>query len=331
MSFKISISTSNAFSNGNNANAISLQGLPLNITNIQTGELLVWDGFNWVTSNTFPPGSNSSTGPTGPSGKSILNGLVMPSDMFDGVNGDFYINTLTYQIYGPKTSGSWGSPTLLIGYTGPTGESGNSLLNGSIPPTVEGNKGDFYINTSTNEIYGPKTTIWNTGTSIIGPTGPTGSKGTSFGFFSNPTGVTGTTGSKYEEISWISGPSPSYGNDVILSLNKIKIQVPGEYKIELNVSYNTDTGTVAVLETFLSQSTGPSPSKLANSSVYTLHGSNTESGNGSGSISWVGFLNQGFLTVWVIQLSPLTVPTPLLYPSCYLDKNGTRCFISKLN
>ena len=52
--------------------------------------------------------------------------------------------------------------------------SGNTLLNGtSVPATSTGNTGDFYINTSSNIIYGPKsaTTFWNLSTSIVGASG----------------------------------------------------------------------------------------------------------------------------------------------------------------
>lgn len=55
---------------------------------------------------------------------------------------------------------------------------GNGVLNGTIDPTTEGNDGDFYINTSTNTLFGPKASgTWPTGVSLEGPTGPTGSAG----------------------------------------------------------------------------------------------------------------------------------------------------------
>lgn len=59
----------------------------------------------------------------GPAGKTILNGTVIP-DGGDGVDGDFYIDVSTYEIYGPKTSGTWGSPTLLVGPAGSPGANG---------------------------------------------------------------------------------------------------------------------------------------------------------------------------------------------------------------
>lgn len=43
----------------------------------------------------------------------ILSGLAAPSPLI-GNDGDFYINTSVYDIYGPKNLGSWGSATSLI-------------------------------------------------------------------------------------------------------------------------------------------------------------------------------------------------------------------------
>jgi hypothetical protein len=60
-----------------------------------------------------------STGPYsgGTPGKSVLNGAGAPTSG-TGVNGDFYIDTTAWEIYGPKTLGAWGSGVAL---TGPAG------------------------------------------------------------------------------------------------------------------------------------------------------------------------------------------------------------------
>jgi hypothetical protein len=44
----------------------------------------------------------------------LRSGAGVPSSGL-GYDGDFYINTSATTIYGPKTSGSWGSPTSLVG------------------------------------------------------------------------------------------------------------------------------------------------------------------------------------------------------------------------
>jgi len=94
----------------------------------------------------------------------------------------------------------------------------NNILSGKTDPTsTKGNTGDWYINTKTYELFGPKTeTSWGTGlplsggarqteltvggstgstvgeTGPAGPAGPTGAAGATGP--TGPTGATGTTG-----------------------------------------------------------------------------------------------------------------------------------------
>jgi len=49
---------------------------------------------------------NTQSGPTGPAGTSILYGTVDPTAAV-GNNGDFYINTTSGYLFGPKASGTW--------------------------------------------------------------------------------------------------------------------------------------------------------------------------------------------------------------------------------
>lgn len=83
------------------------------------------------------------------------------------------------------------------GPEGPPGANGNSVLNGTGQPSSSlGNVGDFYLDTTSDTIYGPKTSSgWPTsGTSLVGvqgaqgPQGPQGPVG--------PQGVPGPTGSQ---------------------------------------------------------------------------------------------------------------------------------------
>lgn len=55
--------------------------------------------------------------------------------------------------------------------SGEMGPAGRTILSGSVDPTTEGEAGDFYINTTTYKIFGPKTTVWGDGVSLIGPAG----------------------------------------------------------------------------------------------------------------------------------------------------------------
>ncbi len=161
-----------------------------------------------------PIGLTGATGSTGPAGNngangySVLNGTGAPS-VGVGVNGDFYINTITNLIYGPKTAGVWGSGVSLVGpqgstgatgATGAAGTNGSTVLNGVVVPVAgTGSNGDFYINTSTHLIYGPKTAgAWGSGVSLVGPQGATGATGATgpqgIQGVQGPQGLTGATG-----------------------------------------------------------------------------------------------------------------------------------------
>jgi len=54
-----------------------------------------------------------TSGPQGPRGSSVLSGSGEPS-IYTGIPGDFYINTNTQEMYGPKTLISWGTPVNLV-------------------------------------------------------------------------------------------------------------------------------------------------------------------------------------------------------------------------
>jgi hypothetical protein len=159
-----------------------------------------------------PPGP--AGGPAGPqgvagtNGNSVLNGTVNPN-VATGVDGDFYINTLTNEMFGPKSAGVWPQGVSLVGPSGlpgapgpqgpagaagpqgVSGANGTSVLNGNVNPVgAIGMDGDFYINTATNELFGPKANgAWPQGISLVGPSGANGLQGPA-----GPQGPQGPTG-----------------------------------------------------------------------------------------------------------------------------------------
>lgn len=159
------------------------------------------------------PGSPVSligaTGATGAAGFSILSGTAVPTSQ--GVNGDFYLKTDTNVLYGPKTGGSWGSPTSLVGPQGSTGAQGPSGAQGvqgavgaqgvagktwqngtGAPSSGTGSPGDYYFRNDTTQVYGPKVgSVWGSPISLIGPQGTTGSQGPQGDL--GPQGVAGNT------------------------------------------------------------------------------------------------------------------------------------------
>jgi hypothetical protein len=81
-------------------------------------------------------GPQGATGPQGPigaagaNGKTVINGSTNPA-AGTGQDGDFYINTATNTIFGPKASGSWPAGVSLIGIASVGAISGTSTANGA--------------------------------------------------------------------------------------------------------------------------------------------------------------------------------------------------------
>ena len=117
----------------------------------------------------------------GGGGATIMNGTGAPSGA-TGADGDFYINTSAWTIYGPKTSGAWGSATSLIGPAGddgPAGADGAAILSGSgAPAGGVGANGDLYFDTAAKAFYGPKSGgSWGSAIPVKGDQGDEGDPG----------------------------------------------------------------------------------------------------------------------------------------------------------
>jgi hypothetical protein len=63
--------------------------------------------FSMATGPQGPQGTAGSNGSNGTNGNTILHGTTNPSNLTDGVNGDYYLNLSTYYFFGPKASGAW--------------------------------------------------------------------------------------------------------------------------------------------------------------------------------------------------------------------------------
>lgn len=104
----------------------------------------LWRNSAWE--NVFIPGN------AGNDGASILNGTSNPSNAI-GQDGEFYINTSTWRIFGPKTAGAWGSGTSIIGPTGAQG-----ALGPQGPQGIQGDPGISPGGLSWKGSYNPATT-----------------------------------------------------------------------------------------------------------------------------------------------------------------------------
>jgi hypothetical protein len=130
-------------------------------------------------------GNAGPQGTPGTNGLNILNGNTDPTAGI-GLNGEFYINTTSATLFGPKASGTWPAGVSLKGAAGTNGTNGLNILNGTTNPTSGiGQNGEFYINTSSSTLFGPKASgTWPAGVSLIGPSGSA----------TNAWGLTGNSG-----------------------------------------------------------------------------------------------------------------------------------------
>ncbi len=123
-------------------------------------------------------GSGGGGGGTGADGRTWLSGAIAPTGG-QGDNGDFYLNTVTGEIYGPKTAGAWGSPILVTGAAGATGATGAAGATGPAGAT-----------------------------GATGPTGPTGPTGATGAAGSN--GANGADGNLVVQCDFLTATQPSY-------------------------------------------------------------------------------------------------------------------------
>lgn len=111
-------------------------------------------------------GERGANGQDGADGRTVLNGNTDPTAE-QGSVGDFYINTSSYVLFGPKTSSGWGSGESILGAKGDKGDKGDKgeadyvILSGTSNPTSSiGKAGDFYYNTTAKTLH-YRTSSWS--------------------------------------------------------------------------------------------------------------------------------------------------------------------------
>ncbi|MVZ67516.1 hypothetical protein GQF61_16815 [Sphingobacterium sp. DK4209] len=131
-----------------------------------------------------PQGATGTPGIPGKDGALILNGNGNPASSL-GKLGDMYLDKATSNLYGPKSTTGWGTPLNLrgstgatgtsgatgsVGATGPAGIAGSRILSGSSNPVeTSGVMGDYYLNRSSGDLFGPKTASgWGTAINLKG-------------------------------------------------------------------------------------------------------------------------------------------------------------------
>ncbi len=211
-----------------------------------------------------PQGVAGLPGATGTNGKTVANGTTDPIAN-TGVDGDFYINTGTNTLFGPKASGAWPTGLSLVGPTGATGAAGVQGIQGLTGAT--GSQGPIGLSGPTGAT-GPQGPIGLTGPA--GPQGATGSTGAAGAQgIQGPTGATGAV-----------GPAPA--GTGIVTVNNGSLQTPGELTGDVTTSgggLTTTIGAAKVTNSMLAGSieltskvTGTLPVANGGTGVATLTG-----------------------------------------------------------
>jgi hypothetical protein len=74
-------------------------------------------------------GASGTNGTNGIDGKTVLNGTSNPTATV-GANGDFFINTTSNTLFGPKAAGAWPTGVSLVGSAGTNGTNGQGIPTG---------------------------------------------------------------------------------------------------------------------------------------------------------------------------------------------------------
>jgi len=124
-------------------------------------------------------GGSGAPGSDGADGKTILNGNSAPSTSV-GVDGDFYINTSSQEIYGPKSASAWGSPTDIVGADGSAGQDGITTIDykgvyvstsAYVPGNFVVHSAQTYIATASSTNSTPPSSSWDSFPFVTGGSG----------------------------------------------------------------------------------------------------------------------------------------------------------------
>ncbi|HVU94806.1 MAG TPA: hypothetical protein VHE34_06255 [Puia sp.] len=261
-------------------------------------------------------GSGSTQGPAGPQGppgaagtpgSQIYSGTGAPATSL-GNNGDFYLDKQGYLLYGPKTNSAWGTPILLQGAQGiqgpqgPAGVPGSQIFSGNGAPSASiGNTGDYYLDKSTGNFYGPKTTSgWGSPFSLKGANGAQGPAGPQ-----GPQGSQGAAGTPGSQIYSGAGAPPS------------STGITGDYYIDINHAIIYGPKTAAGWP-----STGLS---LQVKNVITYEFDNHLRNNLP--YSWQAYLSQLQASIWLPYNNASAQTTGFTIPQAIVDQGLVLCYI----
>jgi hypothetical protein len=155
----------------NTANVISYYVVTQSSDTTTIDGVSVFNDGDWII---WQPAQSKWSKLVGSIDSTVINSGARAPVSSDGNNGEFWLDTATSVLYGPKAAGAWPGSGLSL-----RGADGNTLLYGTgAPASGLGVNGNFYIDTAANVIYGPKAGgAWPGGISLVGPAGNNGTNG----------------------------------------------------------------------------------------------------------------------------------------------------------
>jgi YVTN family beta-propeller protein len=211
-----------------------------NTTTYTTGSVIVYNkgiyyslkSTNAAPNRNFIPSSNPTWwAPVGTVGNTILSGVVNPTSPTLGQVGDYYINTATNTMFGPKAVNGWSASGVSL--VGPKGDAGVTGLQG--PQGIQGVAG----------AQGP-----------AGPQGAAGAKGDTGA--QGAQGIPGTSGSvtlsSFELKPWLKAKDYTVGSTTYYSFFEVLFDGRniwvcnhnGQSLSKIDPTYGTAIGTYAI-------------------------------------------------------------------------------------
>lgn len=247
-------------------------------------------------------GATGTAGSQGATGLSVLNGATDPTSGV-GVNGDFYINTNSTTLFGPKAIGSWPAGIGLVGSTGLTGATGPS----GGPTGATGATGPAGSPGGATGATGPMAVVGGANTNI--QYNNANSLGGSAAFtFNNSTNVVTATGNIVTSNTFVGnvkGPviNLNYGTE---NVNLIPAQT-GTYNFDLitgGIRYTTSNASANVGLNFRGNSTVTTNTLVGNAqsivATYVL-----QNGNTAYNVANVSIDGSGQTIKWVSGFTPI--------------------------
>jgi hypothetical protein len=184
------------------------------------------------------PGPQGLQGTPGIDGNTVLYGSGDPTPT-TGVNGNFYINTSTHYLFGPKAGGAWPIGTSLIGPTGPQGATGAPGADGAGAPGTAPPIMDSTATVGTSMLFSRQDHIHPSDTSRVAKSGDTMTGQLTLQYAFPSLVLTKTAAAQYAAIYGSNGAAPRWS----LTLGDNNAESGGNAGSNFQLTAYNDAGT----------------------------------------------------------------------------------------